>query len=89
VLAETKPPRPPHTSEYVTYVSQTPFGRAFMPASVEGIQGDRVTLRIYCDNSHGSEWFDSVPYDSLASPHSWHFGTPDETHPLDSRFLPK
>jgi hypothetical protein len=50
------PPQPLRISEIVTYVSETPYGLAYLPAVVASIHPDHVGLRVYCDKSGGSEW---------------------------------
>jgi hypothetical protein len=52
--AATKPEL--RTGMTVTYVSQTPYGNAYLPAQIMSIHPDHIGLRVFCDKSGGSEW---------------------------------
>jgi hypothetical protein len=49
-------PAPLRCGEIVTYVSDTAFGPAVLPAVIMSIHPDHIGLRIFADRSGGSEW---------------------------------
>jgi hypothetical protein len=49
-------PQPLRHGEIVTYCSKTAYGNALLPALVMTIERDHVGLRVFIDQSGGSEW---------------------------------
>jgi hypothetical protein len=56
------------------YVSDTPLGPALLPAEVCGFEDeDKVRIRVYTDNSGGSEWVTHAKFDPKKSGGTWHY----------------